>query len=186
MAQSASALEAELSCPVCFGLFREPVSLPCQHSFCQGCLKEAWIHSPERECPVCRRKGSFDRGTPNLTLRNIVEAYRRESGGASRAGACEKHGDDAGLYCEDCGLLFCPNCMESEQHSQHSHLSVGDATLTYKVPRKILPDVLVKCGHDDVVGLLCVQAYLCMASFLNHSRCISFMFSRYGGYCQSL
>ncbi|KAJ8250630.1 hypothetical protein COCON_G00225520 [Conger conger] len=67
-----------------------------------------------------------------MTLRNIVEAYRLEKGGASGAGVCEKHGEDAGMFCEDCGQLFCPECLESEQHLKHTQRSVRDATLTYK------------------------------------------------------
>uniref|UniRef100_A0A8C7RVQ5 RING-type domain-containing protein n=1 Tax=Oncorhynchus mykiss TaxID=8022 RepID=A0A8C7RVQ5_ONCMY len=74
-----AALEDELSCPICFEFFQDPVSLKCQHSFCRGCLETpAWIQQKQRECPVCRRRPSmadFHPSVSNMKLRNIVEAY---------------------------------------------------------------------------------------------------------------
>ncbi|KAI1894441.1 hypothetical protein AGOR_G00115850 [Albula goreensis] len=135
MAQSASALEEELSCPVCLHLFRDPVSLTCQHSFCRGCLEKTWRQKPGRECPVCRRKSSLRHGVPNLKLRNIVEAYGQDKGvhrHAGRSGACEEHRVEARLFCEDCEGLVCTSCLNSEKHSQHTQHPVDEAIAMYK------------------------------------------------------
>ncbi|TKA51637.1 hypothetical protein B0A53_05514 [Rhodotorula sp. CCFEE 5036] len=47
-----SDLQAECECQVCFQLFHEPVTSPCGHSFCRGCLARAYDHSDK--CPLCR------------------------------------------------------------------------------------------------------------------------------------
>uniref|UniRef100_A0A8C4NDT1 RING-type domain-containing protein n=1 Tax=Eptatretus burgeri TaxID=7764 RepID=A0A8C4NDT1_EPTBU len=32
----------ELKCPVCFELYKEPIALPCGHSFCRVCTETSW------------------------------------------------------------------------------------------------------------------------------------------------
>ncbi|RWS09103.1 E3 ubiquitin-protein ligase NRDP1-like isoform X1 [Dinothrombium tinctorium] len=44
----------ELSCPICFGIFREPVVTACRHVFCKSCIKMWSMKS--MTCPVDRRK----------------------------------------------------------------------------------------------------------------------------------
>ncbi|XP_066295381.1 tripartite motif-containing protein 3-like [Branchiostoma lanceolatum] len=52
-------IREELSCSICLELFTKPKMLPCQHTFCQGCLvdhvgnsKKVWVF----KCPNCRRQ----------------------------------------------------------------------------------------------------------------------------------
>jgi len=45
-------LQEELTCHICYQLFHEPVTAPCQHTFCSKCLQRSLDHS--RACPVCR------------------------------------------------------------------------------------------------------------------------------------
>ncbi|EGO27570.1 hypothetical protein SERLADRAFT_435347 [Serpula lacrymans var. lacrymans S7.9] len=46
-------LLTELSCEICFMLFFQPVTTPCQHSFCSKCLQRSLDHS--MFCPLCRK-----------------------------------------------------------------------------------------------------------------------------------
>jgi len=52
----------ELDCQVCYGLFLDPMTLTCGHTFCRKCLQRVLDHSSL--CPVCRRQLSL---SPNLT-----------------------------------------------------------------------------------------------------------------------
>lgn len=45
-------LITELTCEICFMLFYQPVTTPCQHSFCSKCLQRSLDHS--MLCPICR------------------------------------------------------------------------------------------------------------------------------------
>ncbi|KAI0776075.1 hypothetical protein BD413DRAFT_526275 [Trametes elegans] len=47
-------LLTELTCEICFGLFWQPVTTPCQHTFCTRCLFRSLDHG--QLCPLCRQK----------------------------------------------------------------------------------------------------------------------------------
>ncbi|KAI0650698.1 PUA-like domain-containing protein [Trametes meyenii] len=47
-------LLSELTCEICFGLLWQPITTPCQHTFCTRCLFRSFDHS--QTCPLCRQK----------------------------------------------------------------------------------------------------------------------------------
>ncbi|KAG9015426.1 hypothetical protein FRB94_000030 [Tulasnella sp. JGI-2019a] len=49
----AKALKSELQCEICFAMLYEPVTTPCQHTFCDKCLSRTLDHSSQ--CPLCRQ-----------------------------------------------------------------------------------------------------------------------------------
>uniref|UniRef100_A0A4W4DRJ9 Tripartite motif containing 25 n=1 Tax=Electrophorus electricus TaxID=8005 RepID=A0A4W4DRJ9_ELEEL len=68
-------LAQELSCAICLQLYQDPVSLPCGHSYCLGCM-----HSVQRSCapgsppccPECRQPFESPEGLPrNFKLSGI-------------------------------------------------------------------------------------------------------------------
>jgi hypothetical protein len=46
-------LVSELTCEICFSLLHQPVTTPCQHTFCSSCLQRSIDHSTI--CPLCRQ-----------------------------------------------------------------------------------------------------------------------------------
>ncbi|XP_051887947.1 LON peptidase N-terminal domain and ring finger 1, like [Pristis pectinata] len=46
---------SDFECPLCMRLFLKPITTPCGHTFCKGCLERSLDHSPM--CPLC--KGSL-------------------------------------------------------------------------------------------------------------------------------
>jgi len=50
--------EFKIKCPLCFYLFYEPIKLPCQHTFCHFCLKQALTY--DSRCPLCRNEYSSE------------------------------------------------------------------------------------------------------------------------------
>ncbi|XP_028310230.1 bloodthirsty-related gene family, member 2 [Gouania willdenowi] len=61
--------EKHFLCYLCKGVFTNPVTTPCGHSFCLTCLCQFWSQHQSRYCPDCRRVFT-DR--PDLSVNHIL------------------------------------------------------------------------------------------------------------------
>jgi len=68
-------IEEEVSCAICFELFRDPVQLMCSHTFCRQCAIECAHRSSNKtdlECPMCRQMTSVKKMKKNEDLAQLV------------------------------------------------------------------------------------------------------------------
>lgn len=49
--KSASQAIVNHECPICLGSIESPITLHCQHTFCENCIKKV----VPQKCPMCRR-----------------------------------------------------------------------------------------------------------------------------------
>ncbi|BGP18037.1 hypothetical protein JCM10213_008428 [Rhodosporidiobolus nylandii] len=67
-------LQNDCECQVCVQLVHDPVTTPCGHSFCRGCLARSYDHSDR--CPLCRAAlpslAFFRWQRANLTLASVI------------------------------------------------------------------------------------------------------------------
>ncbi|XP_017539102.2 zinc-binding protein A33-like [Pygocentrus nattereri] len=138
MAMSLFPLEQDLSCPVCFEIFNDPVILSCSHSFCRTCLQRSWEEKMERECPVCRCQSSEGHLPTNLALRSACESFLQQKRARDLdPQRCPLHCMRLHLFCERDEKLVCTQCV-SQHHQNHSFCSISKAASPRKEKLKIL------------------------------------------------
>ncbi|XP_039620829.1 E3 ubiquitin/ISG15 ligase TRIM25-like [Polypterus senegalus] len=81
MAAAAPFLSADgYTCSVCLEVLKEPVTIPCGHSFCLECINSYWDRSGLMEtyrCPQCRMEfHSRPQLHKNTTLMNLIEKLK--------------------------------------------------------------------------------------------------------------
>ncbi|CAG5929431.1 unnamed protein product [Menidia menidia] len=94
----------KFSCPICLDLLRDPVTIPCGHSYCMDCIKTCWDEKYKRKvqrCPQCR-----EIFTPkpvlmkNIMLADLVEDMKKIGLQAASADLCYAGAED--LACDVC------------------------------------------------------------------------------------
>ncbi|XP_068590826.1 E3 ubiquitin/ISG15 ligase TRIM25-like isoform X2 [Cebidichthys violaceus] len=100
-------LEDELTCSICLSTFDCPVTIPCGHNFCQGCLLATWKDS--YSCPQCRTHfPTKPELKKNTVLSTVAETFSlRTSKSEASLTAEESKGEK-----ED--IILCDTCMEAE------------------------------------------------------------------------
>ncbi|XP_053707692.1 tripartite motif-containing protein 16-like [Synchiropus splendidus] len=147
-----------ITCPICLDLLKVPVTTPCGHSFCLGCLERYWDTSRDVcKCPQCRETFTpRPRLKKNCLLAELVDERKSKRRHASAyAGPddvacdlCVKRKMKAQKSCLVCLVSYC------DEHLQ-PHLE-GPAFKRHKLvaPSKELQDSIC-AHHDDVMKLYC-------------------------------
>uniref|UniRef100_A0A672U5S6 Tripartite motif containing 58 n=1 Tax=Strigops habroptila TaxID=2489341 RepID=A0A672U5S6_STRHB len=140
----ADTLRSETSCSICLSYFQDPVSIPCGHNFCRGCISRCWegLEAPF-SCPQCRQPAPQRSFRPSRELANIALIARTMSpgGSAGRGGGggggwetlCGQHQEALKLFCTEDLEPICVVCDRSRAHRGHSVVPIEEAAQKYKV-----------------------------------------------------
>ncbi|XP_019721375.1 tripartite motif-containing protein 35-like [Hippocampus comes] len=139
-----SCVTDDLRCPVCLGVFDDPVILPCSHSVCRACVQQWWKLKGDQNCPVCLKWCHLSDPPTNLALRNLCETLSAASGESNDI--CTLQKENHKLFCLDHQKLVCFVCRDEKIHAGHNFLFRNDAV-------KTLPSVKRKYRRLPLIGL---------------------------------
>uniref|UniRef100_A0A8C1MUH3 Tripartite motif-containing protein 16-like n=1 Tax=Cyprinus carpio TaxID=7962 RepID=A0A8C1MUH3_CYPCA len=117
----------EFLCPVCQDLLKDPVTIPCGHSYCKRCITDCWDQEDQKRvysCPQCRQTFSPRPALArNTMLAELVEKLKKRKRPADcdagvedvQCDACTGRKYKAFKSCLVCLNSYCQNHLEQHE-----------------------------------------------------------------------
>ncbi|XP_028314319.1 E3 ubiquitin/ISG15 ligase TRIM25-like [Gouania willdenowi] len=159
------------SCSMCLELLKEPVTVPCGHSYCRTCISSFWDGEKKKivySCPQCRE--TFTQRPvlmKNTMLAELVEQLKKsrlqEAAGGPSFAATEDVACDVCAGRKVKAFKSCLNCVASycEEHLQPHHQSAAFKRHRLVDPFKKLQEIVCS-RHDEVMKMFCRTDQQCI------------------------
>ncbi|XP_067247242.1 tripartite motif-containing protein 16-like isoform X1 [Chanodichthys erythropterus] len=168
----------EFLCPVCLDLLKDPVAIPCGHSYCKSCITDCWDQEDQKRvysCPQCRQTFSPRPAlAKNTMLAEVVEKLKKTNlpadcyagAGDVQCDVCTGRKHKAVKSCLMCLNSYCQNHLEQHESwfkGKRHNLTDATGRLQEMICQKHDKILEVFCRTDQ--KCICV---LCMDEHKNH------------------
>ncbi|XP_056308643.1 E3 ubiquitin/ISG15 ligase TRIM25-like [Danio aesculapii] len=176
---SSSECVDQFSCSVCLDPLKEPVTIPCGHSYCMSCMTDCWSlkeQGPPYRCPQCRE--SFSQRPllkKNTLIAEMMETLQKTALQTPDAAAaavdcdvCTTEKNRAVKSCLQCLASFCQTHLQLHYESP-AFMKHKLVDASRHIQENICP------SHGKPLEIYCQDdhqciCYLCMVdSHKNHS-----------------
>ncbi|KAM9495341.1 tripartite motif-containing protein 16-like [Clarias gariepinus] len=168
---SISVDQDQFICPVCLDLLKDPVAIPCGHSFCKVCINGCWDQEDQKDvysCPQCR-----DTFTPRPVLRRnnmlaeVVEKLKKTEVQAASPAHCYTGPGD--VECDFCtgrkhkAVKSCLVCLVSfcETHLK-PHLEVPGLKKHTLIEASAKLQEKICSEHNELMKIYCRTDQTCI------------------------
>ncbi|XP_067248808.1 tripartite motif-containing protein 16-like isoform X2 [Chanodichthys erythropterus] len=168
----------EFLCPVCLDLLKDPLTIPCGHSYCKSCITDCWDQEDQKRvysCPQCRQTFSSRPAlAKNTMLAEVVEKLKKTKlpadcyagAGDVQCDVCTGRKHKAVKSCLVCLESYCQNHLEQhESFFKRKRHNLTEAT--GRLQEMICPK------HDKILEVFCRTdqkciCVLCIDEHKNH------------------
>uniref|UniRef100_A0A8C1MIP8 Tripartite motif-containing protein 16-like n=1 Tax=Cyprinus carpio TaxID=7962 RepID=A0A8C1MIP8_CYPCA len=159
----------QFRCSVCLDLLRDPVTIPCGHTYCMICITDVWDQDQKGiySCPQCRQTFS---PRPvlgkNVVFAEMVEKLKKTRGQAASA---VHHAGSGDVHCDSCtgikqkAVKSCLECRSSycQTHlEQHENLFRGKGHNLMDATGRLLQMICPQ--HDKMLEIYCRTDQQCI------------------------
>ncbi|XP_072548523.1 E3 ubiquitin/ISG15 ligase TRIM25-like isoform X2 [Salminus brasiliensis] len=164
---SISVDQDQFCCPVCLDLLKNPVTVPCGHSFCMDCIKGCWDQEDQSgvySCPQCRE--TF---TPRPVLRRsyfIAEMLEKLKKIDLQAASPAGPGDVECDFCTGRKLRAVKSCLTCLASFCEAHLKPHQEVPALKNHKLVKASKQLQekiCSqHDKLIEIYCRTDHSCI------------------------
>ncbi|XP_052444786.1 tripartite motif-containing protein 16-like isoform X2 [Carassius gibelio] len=163
----------EFLCPVCLDLLKDPVAIPCGHSYCKICITDCWDQEDQKRvysCPQCRQTFSPRPAlSRNTMLAEVVEKLKETrlsadcdaGAGDVQCDVCTGRKYRAVKSCLVCLNSYCQNHLEQHESwfkGKRHNLTEATGRLQEMICQKHEKILEVFCRTDQkCICLLCMM-----------------------------
>ena len=155
-----------LTCPVCYQLFKNPKYLPCYHSYCEGCLEKMQVQS-KITCPECRKEAKVPAGgvkelPNNFFINRLVDdlILKKKVDGEQEVKCDECDEDDPVVsFCPECNSFLCHACNDHHKRNKryrgHGVVPLTELKSSKDAPIQAKLKIPLCKEHDEQLKYYC-------------------------------
>ncbi|XP_065118401.1 E3 ubiquitin/ISG15 ligase TRIM25-like [Paramisgurnus dabryanus] len=166
-----SVIQDQFICSICLDLLKDPVTIPCGHSYCMSCITNCWNQDDQKRnysCPQCRQTFNTRPDlNKNVVFAQMVEMLKKTKLQTDRSALSSAGPED--VECDVCterkykaikSCLMCLNSYCQTHFERHEELQSGRRHKVIDVTGRL--QEMICSQHDKLIEVYCRTDQRCI------------------------